>query len=61
MRLALTVAVVRHGPRLRGSRWDERRRIDGVFLSSRHSLEMRILLDCQGPMKDIAVNDCGAI
>jgi hypothetical protein len=56
-----SVVVHRHGLRLREVCWDARRHMDDVFLSSRHSLELRILLDCQGPMKDFALNDSRAI
>ena len=40
---------------------DKRRYIDGTFLSSRHSLELGILLDRQRAMINIALNNSGAI
>src|SRR5262249_47010027 len=49
------VVVDRHGLGLREIRWDARRRNDGIFLSARHSLELRILFDCQRAMIDIAL------
>src|SRR5262245_60267720 len=42
-------------------RWDGRGLIDDNFLASRHSLELRVLLDCQGTVIDIALNYSGAI
>src|SRR5262249_6664017 len=40
---------------------NERRRVDDVFLPSRHSLKLRILLYRQGAMIDIALDDRGAV
>src|SRR5262245_10363147 len=59
--IALFVDPKRHGLSLLEFRRDKRRYIDGIFLSSRHSLELRILLDCQRSMIAIAVNNRGAI
>jgi hypothetical protein len=46
--------------RLAAVRLNARRGIDGIFQSSRPSLELRILLNRQRPMEDIAGNDSGA-
>src|SRR5215475_10281218 len=40
---------------------NERRRVDDVFLPSRHSLKLRILLYRQRAMIDIALDDRGAV
>src|SRR5262245_39999552 len=59
--IALFVDLGRHGLSLLEFRRNKRRYIDGIFLSSRHSLELRTLLDRQRPMIDIALNNRGAI
>jgi hypothetical protein len=53
--------VDRRGLRPVAVRLNARRGIDGIFQSSRRSLELRILLNRQRPMEDIAGNDSGAI
>jgi len=55
--VALTVAVGRKDLGMRCAR----RHIDCIFLSSRHSLESRILLDRQCSMENIALNDRSTI
>src|SRR5262245_5533917 len=59
--VTLHVDVDRHRLSVWVFRRDKRRYIDGIFLSSRHSFELRILLDCQRAMINIALNNSGAI
>ncbi|MGB8633631.1 MAG: hypothetical protein WCD69_30360, partial [Xanthobacteraceae bacterium] len=54
------IAVTVGGSCLRAVRLNERLRNDRVFVSSRHSLESSILLDCQSSMENISLNDTGA-
>src|SRR5262245_45603676 len=59
--VTLRVDVDRHRLSVWVFRRDKRWYIDGIFLSSRHSFELRILLDCQRAMINIALNNSGAI
>ena len=55
--VALAVTLDRADPWVRFAR----QRIGRIFLSSRRSLKSGILLDCQCSMKNITLNDRGAI
>src|SRR5262245_25939814 len=60
-RCAVALSVDVHSLCLRAFRRDQRWHADNVFLSSRHSLELRILLDCQRAVIDIALDHSGAV